>query len=246
MSLFLKTVIISALMILLCGLPLFFSQIKKISRLLFLMGTGALIGICGFDLIPDVIALGGNASLLLVFVVWLIYSAIHFMHDRKQPAHADDELTGHVHAGTQGISMFLASMMIHCGASGVLLAISIRYNAQFSRAVFLALVAHKGYESLIVATVILERVRRRSHAILAIVAYALSLPFGVAMAMVFQNQINAKLALFATCFALGTLLGCMVFDFILPSLVHVKKQKFELGWIIFGLALTELLMKTQS
>jgi hypothetical protein len=137
MSLLVKTTVISAMMITLCCLPLFFAQMKKMSRLLFLVGTGALIGICCFDLMPDVIELGGKSGLLIVFVVWLIYSAFHFLHYRRHHHQEDHHHEDHLHAGSQGVAMFLSSMIIHCISSGILLAISVRFNSDFSRAVFL-------------------------------------------------------------------------------------------------------------
>ena len=278
MSLLFKTTLLSGMMMTLCLLPILLLSIesqkngnpqrktksrvqkKRISRRLFLIGTGALIGICCFDLVPDVIEMGGKVGLWIVFVVWVIYSGIHLLHYRKhhqqdcQQAHPDQFRSDqnhqhhedHLHAGSQGVAMFLTSMILHCISSGMMLAISVRYPAVFSRAVFLALLAHKGYESLVVSSILLERITLRSQAMFAILTYALALPAGVGIALAWNDQINEKLALFATCFALGTLLGCMIFDFILPSLVHLKKQKVEAGWIFFGLLLTQLFMKMNS
>jgi zinc transporter ZupT len=250
MSLLLKTLIISSMMILLCSLPLLFSQMKKVSRLLFLVGTGALVGICCFDLMPDVIELGGNSSLLLVFSVWIVYSAIHLLHYRhhkleslkQNHSHTDDPL----HSHSQGMAMFLTSMIVHCVSSGVLLAMSMRFSGKFSHAVFFALVAHKSYESLIVSSVIVERTKTKLSAFYGIVAYALALPLGVIVASLFDDQITMKLAISATSFALGTLLGCMVFDFIIPSVTQIRKKRLELGWIVAGLALTEFVMRNHT
>jgi len=244
MSLFLQTSIISLLMISLCCLPLLFKAMRKMSHLFFLVGTGALIGICFLDLIPDVVELGGSSSLFMVLAVWLAFSVIHFFHYRHH-VHSEGELHHH-HEEGKGIGVFLSSMVIHCISSGVLLAIATRFNAHFSRAVFMALIAHKCYESLIVSSIILERVKSIKKVMAAMVGYALALPFGVIVASVLNEQIGLKLAMFATCFALGSLLGCMVFDFLLPSLKHIKQRRMEAAWIVVGLLLTEVMMRFHS
>ena len=244
MSLILKTTIISVMMIALCCLPILFHHVRRVSRFFFLAGTGALVGIVCFDLMPDVIELGGNSSLLLVFSVWIIYSAIHFFHYRHHKDHSHED--GHHHIPEKGIAVFLTSMIIHCISSGILLAISTKFNEGFSRAVFLALIAHKCYESLIVSSIVLERVSVRSRAVFAIILYSLALPLGVGLASIFSEQIGMKLAVIATSVALGSLLGCMVFDFLIPSIGHIKKSRVELAWVFLGLVLTEFMMRSHS
>ena len=244
MSLLLQTTIISLMMIALCCLPIFFKHVPQISRLLFLVGTGALVGIVSFDLMPDVVEMGGNKSLVLVFCVWVIYSIIHLLHYRHHKSHHHSEDENHLHVGDKGITVFLTSMMIHCISSGILLVISAKVSESFSHAVLLSLIAHKCYESLIVSSIVLDKAKTRFNAVLCIVLYSLSFPFGAMLASLFNEQINLDLAIFATSFALGTLLGCMVFDFLIPSFNQIRKRRIELVWVFLGLALTELMMRS--
>lgn len=254
LSLFLKTGIISFMMLFLCTIPLWVQSIKKVSHYLFLTGTGALIGICFIDLLPDVYEAGGSKSLIWVGLIWAIYSIFHYVHYRKKHVvtgheechghgHTDEHHHVLLHADEMGIGIFLGSMMLHCFASGFLLAISARYSEEFSRTVFFALLTHKAYESLIVSSLILEKVKQMHHALLAVFLYAVSLPFGVLVAGVESELITPNIATAATCIALGTLLGCMIFDFMLPSFQHIKKYPRHLVWIIAGFVLTEIIMR---
>ena len=239
MNLTRETLLLSLMMMGLCSLPLWVSAIKKISHFLFLAGTGALVGICFFDLLPDVYEMGGISSLALVFGVWVVYSLAHYVHYRKKHVktghqechghhHEDEHHHVLLHSDEGGVGIFIGSMMIHCFASGILLAVSFRYGELFSRTVFLALLTHKAYESLIVSTIVLEKVKSKAHALVANAAYALALPLGVVVEQVFNEQISMKVSLIATCVALGTLFGCMIFDFLLPSIEHVKKKRNHL------------------
>ena len=241
------------MMIALCSLPLWFSFIKRISHLLFLVGTGALVGICFIDLLPDVYEMGGAQSLAWVGGIWLVYSFAHYFHyNKKHRVTGHSDCHGHhhedehhhvlLHADEKGVGVFLASMMIHCFASGILLAISTRYTDAFSRTVFMALFTHKAYESLIVSSLVLEKVKSKTEAFMAVSLYALSLPLGVLVATLESSHITMHFALIATCVALGTLFGCMIFDFLLPSVQHIKKKPKHAFWIIVGFVLTELIM----
>src|SRR5580704_9884668 len=105
MTPFESTLIISALMLTLSLLPVQIQAIRARSRLLFLMGTGALVGLLVFDLVPDVVALGGKQSLVWIGAVWAIYSLFHL-------AHVHVHTTDHAHADTprsSGIGVFLVA-----------------------------------------------------------------------------------------------------------------------------------------
>jgi hypothetical protein len=80
MNLLVETLVISGGMSLLSVLPLFSAQVRKHSHLFFLAGTGALAGLCVFDLLPDLYELGGNSSFLITGVVWVVYSLMHLFH----------------------------------------------------------------------------------------------------------------------------------------------------------------------
>lgn len=234
MTLLIETLTISVSMMLLSGLPLFSRTIRSYSKLFFLLGTGALSGILLFDLLPDLFEMGGSASLWGVGVVWTIYSLLHMSHLGHHKS--SDEHPKHTH-------FFLASMSGHCLASGILLVVSGGLAGGINRTVFLALLSHKAYEALTVSTILLERQNSRQKAILSIALYSLSLPLGVILTYGFRSVITPSVALIATSLAAGTLLGCLFFDFFLPSLSHLKTRRLDFGWIVVGVALTQLMMR---
>lgn len=103
MSLLARILVISGSMILLCLLPIFSAGIRRYSRFFYLVGTGALFGICVFDLLPDIFELGGRSSLMVMGAVWCIYSLIHLLHLRHHDQSHDrseqgcDVFQGHSH-----------------------------------------------------------------------------------------------------------------------------------------------------
>ena len=40
--------------------------------------------------------------------------------------------------------------------------------------------------------------------------------------------------------AVGSLMGCMIHDFLIPSLKHVRARRHEAAWLVLGGALTFL------
>ncbi|MBC7398024.1 MAG: ZIP family metal transporter [Bdellovibrionales bacterium] len=242
MSLFLETVVISLCMIVLSALPLFSPSLRRQSKLFYLLGTGALAGILLFDLLPDLFEMGGKRSLIGAGVVWIGYSFFHLWHLKHH--HKNDGLiTGHGHAHGN-LNVFLASMITHCLASGILLAVSRGYSEKLNHTVFWALLAHKAYESLTVSSVLIEREKSRSKAVFSVSLYALSLPLGVALTLSFHSLLTPNIAILATSLAAGTLLGCLIFDFLLPSLHQVRNRWVALAWISMGLLSTQFLLKT--
>jgi zinc transporter ZupT len=217
------------------ALPLVLESARRFSKFFFLLGTGALAGIFAFDLIPDLFEMGGTQSLWAVGVVWLLYSLAHLSH-LKHHDHGD-----HSHGGS---AFFLLSMVAHCLASGMLLAASQSLNQSLSTAVFWALFAHKGYEALTVSSVLLEREKTRSRTIASVAVYSLSLPAGVALTYSFRSYLTPFLAMLVTSLAAGTLLGCLIFDFLVPCIRQTKNRRIEIGWIVAGLFLTQFLMRT--
>jgi zinc transporter ZupT len=238
MGLLIQTAILTFGMLAICALPLIFSRTQKWSALFFLIGTGALFGICAFDLLPDVIEIGGPTCLTITLLVGLAYSVVHLLHLRHHQN--DPEATHHHHA--HSFTTFFVSIFTHCFASGILLAISRNYSEKLALAVFLALLAHKGYECLIFVSLMLQQhfSRRRNYAYIAI--YCMALPLGAGLTFLFQAQISQTLAIYVSSVAVGTLVGCLIFDFIIPCYHQVRRQWLQVGWVIFGLVLTSLLM----
>jgi zinc transporter ZupT len=245
MNLLTETLIISFSMAVISSVPLYSVTFRKYSNLFYLLGTGALAGILGFDLIPDLYALGGSRSMGYVGIVWIIYSGIHLVHLRRHRHDEDlqDHDIPHSHYGDRTNLFFLFSMVAHCFASGMLLVTSEAFSSGLNRSIFLALFAHKIYESLTVSSVLIEKQSSRQKAVVSIAIYSLALPLGVVFTYFFRSNLTPSLALVVTSLAAGTLLGCLIFDFFLPSLSQIRKQKSTIAWIIMGLLSAQFFMK---
>jgi zinc transporter ZupT len=231
MSLVLQTVALAFCMSLFCALPLLSAGVRRHSRALFLMGTGALLGICFFDLVPELWELGGSKSLWILAGVWLAYSMVHFFlhRDHQGPA-------------PEGFSFFFGSLLVHCFASGMLLSVSRELPGDVGSTVFAALFVHKIYESLLLASVLLQGNRSLRRNVGLIALYALSLPAGVWTAALFEERITQPVAMLMSSIAVGTLLGCLIFDFLIPSLRQLRERRLFAGWVLLGLALTRWVM----
>ncbi len=226
------------------SVPFFWRQTHKKNSVMFLIGTGALTGIVIFDLLPDLWILGGVKTICMMLAVWFTYSVAHYFHigthHHEIPANTEDTSVGHIQESS--ILFILSSMIAHCFASGVLLAVSAEISTGLARNVFYALCAHKVYEALTVSSVVVEKMNSRAKAGLALIAYSLSLPAGVILSFVFRHDLSPSIAMIATSLAAGTLLGCLVFDFWLPTLSHLRHSKKDLKWLIVGLLLTQFVM----
>ena len=144
--------------------------------------------------------------------------------------------------------LLMAAMVSHCFASGMLLAVSQELSSKIAATVFFALIAHKGYEALTFSLLLGERVRRTSWFLACVGAYALSLPLGVVVVKLGTSVLDAKrspatvnmLAMVISSVAVGSLMGCMIHDFLIPSIQHVRRRKREALWLVVGGALTFL------
>lgn len=243
MSLALETACISLCIAVLSSVPLFLSAARTHAKLFFLLGTGALSGILVFDLIPDLFELGGSSSLWGVGVVWLFYSLLHMTHLKHHNHASKTHGNEHQHHSHGSSSFFLLSMVAHCMASGMLLAASQNLAQGLSRTVFWALLAHKAYEALTVSSVLLEKEHSRARTIASIILYSASLPAGVVLTYTFRSYLTPFIAMLITSLAAGTLLGCLIFDFLLPSLTRMKNRRLDIAWILAGLLVTQALMR---
>jgi zinc transporter ZupT len=229
-------------------LPLYSGILRKYSSLFYLVGTGALAGILVFDLLPDLYELGGIKSLSSVALVWLAYSLLHLLplNHHENLAELSEVAVPLHHHGHQSSRFFLFSMSSHCFASGILLVTSQQFSTGLNRSVFLALVAHKLYEALTVSAVLVEKQKSHRKSFYSIFIYSASLPVGVALTYEFRNYFTPGVALLATSLAAGTLLGCLIFDFLLPSLVQIRRKISTLGWVVLGLFSAQFLVKLLS
>lgn len=229
-------------------LPLYSGFLRKYSSLFYLIGTGALAGILVFDLLPDLYELGGKTSLYSVVLVWVAYSLLHLLPLRKHQTldELSDVPAPHHHQGLQSSRFFLFSMSSHCFASGILLVTSQQFSTGLNRSVFLALLAHKLYEAITVSAVLIERQKSHRKSFYSIFIYSASLPIGVALTYAFRSYFTPGVALLATSLAAGTLLGCLIFDFLIPSLVQIRRKISTLGWVVLGLFSAQFLVKLLS
>lgn len=248
MTLLVETLVISVCMLLLSALPIFSESVRRYSKLFFLLGTGALSGILLFDLIPDLFEMGGSFSLWGGGAVWVLYSILHLSHLKHHKTAGDLGSGGHAHAHAhagheKNSYLFLGSMIGHCLASGVMLVASDGLAVGLNRTVFLALLSHKAYEALTVSSILIERQSDRKSALYSIAMYAASLPVGVILTYCCRSILTPSVALMATSLAAGTLLGCLMYDFLLPSLQHLKARRIDSAWILVGLILTQVMMR---
>ena len=243
MNLMLETLILAVGMAGLATLPIISARVRAHSQSIFLLGTGALFGICFFDLMPDVFEIGGRTGLCVVAVVWLAYSLLHIFH----LGHHDHEGHDHHAEGTEGQPasfFFLASLIGHCFASGMLLAVSQGMSQRIASTVFMALLAHKAYEALTLSSILVRSNKTRLEQAVIIGIYSLAVPAGVAVTTAFHESMNENVAIWISAMAVGTLLGCLIFDFLIPSVQHLKESRAQAAWIAVGLVMTQLVMRS--
>ena len=233
MSLFIATIILVSGISLFFALPLVFRQIKNYSIYFFLVGTGAMTGICFFDLLPEVYEMGGYSSVFIIIISCVIYFLIHFF------THKHHEHSAHLNSGA--FFFFLASLCAHNFASGMLLAISYDLSLKIANAVFSAMVAHKGYEAMMLASIFVQQPYSNLKKLKVASVYIFALPMGVALSKIFENSFNKQVAIIVSGIAVGTLMGCLIFDFLWPSFKQLKEKPMHLIWIASGFFLTQII-----
>lgn len=248
MGIQIQTVLITLIMALCFAAPRISKQIEARSKIFLLIGTGGLVSLYFADLLPDVVHLGGAPSLGIILFVWLAYSYLHTFHmeHHEHEPHSEGP-QAHTHAHIPDSSTLLvASMVCHCFSSGALLFLSHELSAKVAASVFLALIGHKGYEALSVSVLLSQRTKSRKKFVLSAIAYSLSFPIGVASAAVLTERFGTGVSpaairtviIVVASIAVGSLAGCMVNDFLLPSLRHLKNRLHEGAWVLLGACLT--------
>jgi zinc transporter ZupT len=231
MDLMSQTAILVAGIISFSCLPLIFKTVKKHSQLFFLTGTGAMFGLCFFDLLPELFEKGGKSSLIIIALVLVVYIIIHKHHHKTNEEHI--------------FSLFFVSLVLHCFASGLLLAISYHVSDKASHSIFITLFIHKCYEALMFSFILINRQFSAHKKALLLSAYALSLPLGIISTLLIKESMTGQLAVIISSISVGTLVGCLIFDFFIPSLRQIKHRRFEMVFIIFGLILTQLILRSE-
>ncbi|OFZ19435.1 MAG: hypothetical protein A2Z20_05150 [Bdellovibrionales bacterium RBG_16_40_8] len=211
----------------LAALPIFLPRKNWKKGPLFLFGTGALLGLCVFDLLPDVFHQNGISGITFVFIVWVIYSLVHLFHSHQHKTRSN--LSAYI---------FLTAISLHCFSSGLFFGFSDNLSSHLLRTLFIALLAHKVYESLAVSSLLVSYRRSLRWTVAMLTLYLLSFPAGVFFAQFFGKIINPLVFLVVSGLALGSLAGCLVFDFLLPSLTYIRRNLIQLGWFAAGVILT--------
>ena len=235
MSLGLAAILVSAVIGLCCALPWIFPAIRAYSRPLLLVGTVVLLCFLVFDLIPEMVELGGKASLLLVVASSGLFTLLHGLADRGHKHHGSHH--GALHEShpdespSHGVFFLLGSMALHCFAGGMLLVSSYEISERMAFAVFLSLVGHKAFEAVSVSSVLFQRVASPFHLFRCSALYVLSFPIGVALTEWARRLYSSSLspehlkqvALVLTSIAVGSLFGCLIQDFLLPTIREMRK-----------------------
>lgn len=128
----------------------------------------------------------------------------------------------------------------------MLLYLSHDLSPKIAASVFLALIGHKGYEAISVSVLLSQRTRKTKTFLAYAISYAASFPIGVAvtsgLSHFFGSTVSPAVvkvvAIGVASVAVGSLAGCMINDFLLPSLRHVRTRRLEAAWMLLGVGLT--------
>lgn len=229
----LETLLLTLGMLVLASIPVFTQSLNRYYGPLFLFGTGALFSLCAFELLPEVFHFGGLDALWLVFAAWMIYSLVHVLH-----AHHHLDQSKAREANQHSPYPFFIAITIHCFSSGLFFGVSNLLSAPISQSIFMALVAHKAYESIAVSSLLVSFRRSKLWTFTLIGGYVLSFSVGFALARFFNGNMTHIFIMLISGVAVGTLLGCLCLDFIWPSYQTVKKSWREVVWLLLGIFLT--------
>lgn len=235
MSLGLAAILVSLVIGFCCALPWLFPSVRAYSKPLLLIGTSVLLGFVVFDLIPEMVEMGGKSSLFLVVISSGLFTWLHGIVDRGHKHHGSHH--GHLHdshpaeSPKHGVVFLLGSMALHCFAGGMLLVGSYEISERMAFAVFLSLVGHKAFEAVSVSSVLFQRVDSPAHLFRCSALYVLSFPIGVALTewarRIYAGSLSPEhlkqAALVLTSIAVGSLCGCLIQDFLLPTLREMRK-----------------------
>jgi zinc transporter ZupT len=128
----------------------------------------------------------------------------------------------------------------------MLLALAGQLSSRIAFTFFLAMIGHKGYEALSVSLLLQQRLKTNREFAIYALSYALSLPAGVIFTWGCTHFFGAQLgpslmrgfAMVAASVAIGSLLGCMMHDFVQPALRQIRIRTREAGWVALGVLLT--------
>lgn len=228
---------ITVLMSLGCGLPAFVARMRTPSRTLLLLSTGGLVALFGGELIPEVLQKGGGISLGIILAVWFGFSRIPGLHHHGSGHEHDGHDHEHSYPG-----LLVLSMGAHAIASGALLFTASNLSGAAADAAFGALLAHKGYEAISVSSLLRDQVTSDRKYAFWTGLYLAAFPFGFSLAAITARLMGGDLvpshvelaAVVLGSIAIGTLMSCVLHDFLMPSLRRVRERKLEAIWIALG------------
>lgn len=220
-----------------CLLPHYSNWVRARAKVLLLVGTIVLLGFVVFDLVPEMLKVGGLTSLVLIAASWAVFSVIHSRNTHTHETHHEalhHELEPKKH---HSMSFLLGSMALHCFAGGMLLVSSYSVSERLAFGVFLSLVAHKAFEAVSFSSLLIERTASRRHLYFCVSIYALSFPLGVLltagvdalMASEASTVAVKKIAMILTSVAVGSLFGCLLQDFLLPVIRELRRTSWKFG-----------------
>lgn len=222
MSLVLSALLVSGAIALFTLLPWFLPGVRNYSRFLLVSGSAVLFGFCFFDLIPEMIEMGGRNSLFIMLLAWGLFSLFH----RLQESHSHG-IDPTEHGGMHLVS----AMAMHCFSGGMFLVTSFHLSERLALHVFWGLFLHKAFEAVSVSSVLLERFGTRRQVYVSTFLYAASFPAGVLVTMgglaLFEQSLTAaeleRIAVVISSVAVGSLLGCLIQDFMVPAVREVRR-----------------------
>jgi zinc transporter ZupT len=240
------------------AVPLLIGRQRGIPLWLLPLATGVMIGLCGFGLLPEVLHEGGRLSAEVVLTVAVVYSIIHLLHVSQHAHLTHDHTSGHCdhhHEGESDIPsgdnakpllVFFCSILLHSLFDGALLVISNNLVSTAFVTVIFSLAIHKLFEAMSVSSIVLGRRGSVNEALPLIGLYLLSFPCGVVVATVLKLFVREELlhpfALVVMAAAIGNLVSCLLYDFVLPSLRRFRQARAELAWLAFGIAAAAALL----
>lgn len=240
------------------GVPLFLGRQRGIPLWLLPLATGLMVGLASFGLLPEVIHEGGKLSATVVLTVAVVYSIFHLLHVSQHAHLTHDHSSGHCdhhHEGEDDIPsgdnrkpllLFFSSIVLHSLFDGALLVISNNLVQTAFVTVMVSLAIHKLFEAMSVASILLGRQGSVQRALPLVALYLASFPTGVVVASALRTVVRDELlhpfALLVMAAAIGNLVSCLLYDFVLPSLRRFKHAKEELAWLALGIAVAVVVL----
>lgn len=238
--LFLVTALIAAG----AAFPALVARARKPSHILLLLSTGGMVALYFGELIPEVLHEGGWLSVVIILGVWALFSRIPGLHHHG----SGEEHAGHHHEDSYP-GLLVLSMSAHGLASGALLFTASNLSGFAADAAFGALLAHKGYEAISVSTLLREKIAGTRRYLALLTIYVLSFPVGYLGAATAGWALGGGLdaehveqaATILGSLAIGTLMSCMLHDFLQPSVRRIRERRSEAVWLVFGAVISLLL-----